>query len=254
MAFRFLRGSLSFSRVIHNSSFRGAVRPSQPLALPTKFSGSQGRCHSTTPVSQTRSWDWAKYGVAAIAVFVALEKYRNTQSLAQDINYLNYEPKTEQSTEQSPNYLNYEPETEQSTEQSPEEEKESMPHYDYVLIGGGVACYKAIQSIRENDPTGTILLVCGEDSVPYERSVLSKGLWFKESESIPKELSEKLSKLYDLGEGDSREVEKDYNVTLAKDVFAFKAWPDDHVLSLTNFSLVRFILFVGSKNPSLHCL
>ena len=114
-----------------------------------------------------------------------------------------------------------------------------IPRYDYVLVGGGVACYKAIQAIRENDKTGTILLVGGEDYFPYERSVITKGFWFREQEKIPKDLADRLSKPYDLGDGDSQELEKDYNVTFSRNVLVLRGWPDDRVLALSNHSLVR---------------
>jgi 3-phenylpropionate/trans-cinnamate dioxygenase ferredoxin reductase component len=49
--------------------------------------------------------------------------------------------------------------------------------YRYVIVGGGVAGARAVDGIRERDPDGSILLVCGEDRLPYDRPPLSKKLW-----------------------------------------------------------------------------
>ena len=54
-----------------------------------------------------------------------------------------------------------------------------MKHvFDYVIVGGGLAGASAVEGIRELDETGSILLVCGEDHLPYDRPPLSKKLWF----------------------------------------------------------------------------
>lgn len=45
---------------------------------------------------------------------------------------------------------------------------------DYLLIGGGRTSANAAQAIRENDPSGSILIVAGEDRKPYDRPPLSK--------------------------------------------------------------------------------
>jgi len=56
-----------------------------------------------------------------------------------------------------------------------------MKHFfDYVIVGGGLAGVSAVEGIRELDGTGSILLVCGEDHLPYDRPPLSKKLWFGE--------------------------------------------------------------------------
>ncbi len=49
--------------------------------------------------------------------------------------------------------------------------------YDYVIVGGGVAGYAAIEGIREIDKAGRILLVAAENDLPYDRPPLSKQLW-----------------------------------------------------------------------------
>jgi 3-phenylpropionate/trans-cinnamate dioxygenase ferredoxin reductase component len=52
-----------------------------------------------------------------------------------------------------------------------------MPHFTYLLIGGGMTADAATQGIREVDPTGTIGLIGTEPVAPYNRPPLSKGLW-----------------------------------------------------------------------------
>lgn len=44
----------------------------------------------------------------------------------------------------------------------------------YLLIGGGVASVSAAQTLREHDPDGSILIVCGENHPPYDRPPVSK--------------------------------------------------------------------------------
>jgi 3-phenylpropionate/trans-cinnamate dioxygenase ferredoxin reductase component len=50
--------------------------------------------------------------------------------------------------------------------------------YKYIIVGGGLAGASAISGIREIDRSGSILLVCGENVLPYDRPPLSKKLWF----------------------------------------------------------------------------
>lgn len=46
----------------------------------------------------------------------------------------------------------------------------------YVIIGGGLAGGKAAEALREHGFDGTIILVCAEAHLPYERPPLSKDL------------------------------------------------------------------------------
>ncbi len=46
----------------------------------------------------------------------------------------------------------------------------------YVIIGGGLAAAKAVEGIREHDEKGKVVVVTGEERVPYERPPLSKGV------------------------------------------------------------------------------
>lgn len=52
-----------------------------------------------------------------------------------------------------------------------------MPHYRYLVIGGGMAADAAVRGIRELDRDGTIGLVGAESDPPYSRPPLSKALW-----------------------------------------------------------------------------
>ncbi len=52
-----------------------------------------------------------------------------------------------------------------------------MPHYRYLIIGGGMTADAAAGGIREVDPIGTIGLIGAETDPPYNRPPLTKGLW-----------------------------------------------------------------------------
>jgi hypothetical protein len=46
------------------------------------------------------------------------------------------------------------------------EQEETMPHYPYLIIGGGLDAAAAVQGIREVDPTGAIGLIGREQHRP----------------------------------------------------------------------------------------
>lgn len=52
-----------------------------------------------------------------------------------------------------------------------------MPHYKYLIVGGGMTADAAVNGIREADPNGSIGLLCAEQNPPYNRPPLTKGLW-----------------------------------------------------------------------------
>jgi 3-phenylpropionate/trans-cinnamate dioxygenase ferredoxin reductase component len=52
-----------------------------------------------------------------------------------------------------------------------------MPHYHYLIVGGGMTADAVIRGIREADSDGSIGLVGAETERPYDRPPLSKGLW-----------------------------------------------------------------------------
>jgi NADPH-dependent 2,4-dienoyl-CoA reductase/sulfur reductase-like enzyme len=52
-----------------------------------------------------------------------------------------------------------------------------MPHYKYLIVGGGMTADAAIGGIREVDPSGLVGLIGAEPHPAYDRPPLSKGLW-----------------------------------------------------------------------------
>ena len=52
-----------------------------------------------------------------------------------------------------------------------------MPHYEYLIIGAGMAADAAVNGIRELDGSGSIGIVGQEPHPPYARPPLSKKLW-----------------------------------------------------------------------------
>lgn len=48
--------------------------------------------------------------------------------------------------------------------------------YDYVIVGAGIAGFKAAEAIRQYDGEGSLLLINGEDRLPYKRTRISKSL------------------------------------------------------------------------------
>jgi NADPH-dependent 2,4-dienoyl-CoA reductase/sulfur reductase-like enzyme len=52
-----------------------------------------------------------------------------------------------------------------------------MPHYPYLVIGGGMSADAAVRGIRELDGKGAIGLIGAEADPPYARPPLSKALW-----------------------------------------------------------------------------
>lgn len=52
-----------------------------------------------------------------------------------------------------------------------------MKHYQYLIVGGGLAGDAAVRGIRELDVNGSIGMMSTEPHPPYTRPNLSKGLW-----------------------------------------------------------------------------
>ncbi len=46
----------------------------------------------------------------------------------------------------------------------------------YFILGGGIAALSAAKAIRETDPAGLIVMLSGEESLPYARPMLTKSL------------------------------------------------------------------------------
>lgn len=49
-------------------------------------------------------------------------------------------------------------------------------HYDYAIVGGGIAAANAVYGIRERDQEGSIVMITKEDLPPYDRTHVSKAL------------------------------------------------------------------------------
>jgi len=52
-----------------------------------------------------------------------------------------------------------------------------MPHFKYLILGGGMTADAAINAIRRIDPAGPIGMISQEAFPPYKRPPLTKGLW-----------------------------------------------------------------------------
>ncbi|MDN6593523.1 FAD-dependent oxidoreductase, partial [Acidipropionibacterium jensenii] len=52
-----------------------------------------------------------------------------------------------------------------------------MTHYDYLIVGGGMAADAAARGIRELDEEGTLGILSADTDPPYARPALSKNLW-----------------------------------------------------------------------------
>jgi len=57
------------------------------------------------------------------------------------------------------------------------EQEDLMHYYQYLIIGGGMTAAAAVNGIRQIDNSGTVGLVSAESHPPYNRPLLSKGLW-----------------------------------------------------------------------------
>jgi programmed cell death 8 (apoptosis-inducing factor) len=59
-----------------------------------------------------------------------------------------------------------------------EKEDHAVPqHFDFVLVGGGIAAYMAARELREKRKDASVLLIGDELYSPYLRPPLSKNLW-----------------------------------------------------------------------------
>src|SRR5687768_2847824 len=52
-----------------------------------------------------------------------------------------------------------------------------MPHFPYLILGGGMTAAAAVRGIRAVDADTPIGLISAETMRPYKRPLLSKGLW-----------------------------------------------------------------------------
>ncbi len=51
-----------------------------------------------------------------------------------------------------------------------------IKHYNYIIVGSGIAGFKAAESIRQQNDEGSILLINGEDRLPYKRTRIDKSI------------------------------------------------------------------------------
>lgn len=108
----------------------------------------------------------------------------------------------------------------------------------YLLIGGGVASVCAIQGIREHDPEGSILLLCGEDSLPYDRPPLSKGFLVNPEMSFD-DISSKFDSFYPDNRVDVRKACRASRLDLGKRIV--------HCESGEAFQYEKLLLATGSR-------
>jgi len=51
-------------------------------------------------------------------------------------------------------------------------------HFDFVIVGGGTAAFAALTELKANNAEGTIAIISNESTLPYDRPLLSKDLWY----------------------------------------------------------------------------
>lgn len=56
------------------------------------------------------------------------------------------------------------------TKRDPKDER------NFVIVGGGAAGLNCAETLRQSGYTGKITLVCGEKTLPYDRTLLTKAL------------------------------------------------------------------------------
>lgn len=52
-----------------------------------------------------------------------------------------------------------------------------MKHFQYLIVGGGMAADAAARAIRDVDKSSSVAIISQEPDPPYDRPPLSKGLW-----------------------------------------------------------------------------
>src|SRR5262245_7336517 len=70
-----------------------------------------------------------------------------------------------------------------------------MPHYPYLIIGGGMAAAAAVEAIDEVDGGKVIAVISSDAQKPYDRPPISKALWKgeKQVDEVFRPLSDKVT-------------------------------------------------------------
>jgi len=100
-------------------------------------------------------------------------------------------------------------------------------HYEYVIIGGGLAGVSAIEGIREIDKEGEILLAGNEKNMPYDRPPLTKKLWTG---------AKKISEIFLHG----NDFYKEMGAELAMGSLALELLPDDKTVIFNDGRRIRY--------------
>lgn len=99
---------------------------------------------------------------------------------------------------------------------------DAAEHFDYVIVGAGVAAARAATGIRSVDPTGSIVLLGAEPDPPLYRPDLSKTLWLRPDAQLS-------DSFLDVGDAELR---------LGSEVVALDV--DDHAVRLADGGVVRY--------------
>ena len=51
-----------------------------------------------------------------------------------------------------------------------------LQHADFLLVGGGLSCATAAETLRAGDAAGSVVMVSAEELLPYHHPPLSKGV------------------------------------------------------------------------------
>lgn len=99
-----------------------------------------------------------------------------------------------------------------------------MPHYKYIIIGGGMTADSAVSGIREVDVDGSIGIVSAESDPPYDRPPLTKALWKgKPLDSIWRHTEKKKNVHFHLGHSIERiEIQRKRVLDNQQNVYTFE--------------------------------
>jgi len=61
--------------------------------------------------------------------------------------------------------------------------KNEVQHFDFVIVGGGIAAYAAVEVLKSGTDDADIAMVCAEQYLPYDRHLLSKEQFWNSSDT-----------------------------------------------------------------------